>query len=153
MSKIEIRVVRPDDEAVTALIKALDEYQLALYPAESTHLDDLETLSQANVFFIGAYLDSQLAGIGAVKKFAEYGEIKRVFVDPVTRGSGAARALMMKLEAHLLEEGLAEDRLETGTLQPEALGLYKSLGYKLRGPFGAYAEDPLSVFMYKKLTA
>ena len=40
-------------------------------------------------------------------------------------------------------------RLETGVLQPEALGLYRKLGYRERGPFGAYAADPLSVFMEK----
>lgn len=39
--------------------------------------------------------------------------------------------------------------LETGISQPEALGLYERSGYARRGPFGAYAEDPLSVFMHK----
>jgi putative acetyltransferase len=42
--------------------------------------------------------------------------------------------------------------LETGIRQPEALGLYEQAGYKRRGPFGDYAEDPLSVFMQKRLT-
>ena len=42
-------------------------------------------------------------------------------------------------------------RLETGVRQPEALGLYETAGYQRRGPFGAYAEDPLCVFMEKRL--
>ena len=42
-------------------------------------------------------------------------------------------------------------RLETGIHQPEALGLYRRLGYVERGPFGSYALDPLSVFFEKRL--
>ena len=42
-------------------------------------------------------------------------------------------------------------KLETGPYQPEALGLYARCGNERRGPFGAYADDPLSVFMQKNL--
>lgn len=41
--------------------------------------------------------------------------------------------------------------LETGPYQPEALALYAAAGYERRGPFGAYRDDPLSVFMEKGL--
>jgi putative acetyltransferase len=37
-------------------------------------------------------------------------------------------------------------KLESGPYQPEALSLYARCGR-----FGAYADDPLSVFMQKKL--
>jgi hypothetical protein len=36
-------------------------------------------------------------------------------------------------------------------MQPEALGLYRALGYVERRPFGDYKSDPLSVFMEKAL--
>jgi putative acetyltransferase len=36
-------------------------------------------------------------------------------------------------------------------MQPEALGLYRKIGYTETGPFGAYKPDSLSVFMEKKL--
>jgi len=42
--------------------------------------------------------------------------------------------------------------LETGISQPEALGLYERSGYVRRGPYGDYPDDPLSVFMHKRLT-
>ncbi|MGI9311875.1 MAG: hypothetical protein ACR2P7_10210, partial [bacterium] len=42
-------------------------------------------------------------------------------------------------------------RLETGVHQAAAIGLYARLGFIRRGPFGDYADDPLSVFMEKKL--
>jgi putative acetyltransferase len=31
------------------------------------------------------------------------------------------------------------------------LTLYERAGYQRRGPFGDYSEDPLSIFMEKKL--
>ena len=43
-------------------------------------------------------------------------------------------------------------RLETGTLQPEALALFASMGFARRGSFGDYpTDDPYSVFMEKSL--
>ena len=41
--------------------------------------------------------------------------------------------------------------LTSGIHQIEALGLYKHLGYQIRGPYGAYKLDPFSIFMEKKL--
>ena len=57
------------------------------------------------------------------------------------------------LEAEAAKRGCRQMMLETGTLQPEALGLYERAGYTVRGPFGGYGPDPLSVFMQKPLTA
>jgi putative acetyltransferase len=60
---------------------------------------------------------------------------------------------MAVLEGEARAHGLSVVRLETGTRQPEALGLYRALGYTDRGPFGEYpTDDPLSVFMEKLLT-
>ena len=56
---------------------------------------------------------------------------------------------MHDLEGELEVRGVTLFRLETGIKQPEALGLYRKLGYRERGPFGAYVADPLSVFMEK----
>ncbi len=58
---------------------------------------------------------------------------------------------MTALEAVLIGEGYFLARLETGIAQPEALGLYRAMGYYERAPFGAYLTDPLSVFMEKRL--
>ena len=69
------------------------------------------------------------------------------------RGNGLAKLIMCELEAHLKQRGIGVARLETGIYQPEAIGLYEKLGYEIRGPFGAYKPDPLSVFMEKRLDA
>ena len=60
---------------------------------------------------------------------------------------------MRFLEDELRQRGVELIRLETGVRQPEALGLYRKLGYRERGPFGAYRPDPLSVFMEKSVVA
>jgi len=139
---------------VAELLRQSTEYASSLYPAESNHLDNADELSQDNVYLVGAFCRDVLVGIGAVKRLAhdvKYGEIKRLFVLPAHRGSGLAKRIMGELEAHLRQRGIGVARLETGIYQPEALGLYRRLGYELRDPFGEYQPDPFSVFMEKRI--
>jgi ribosomal protein S18 acetylase RimI-like enzyme len=58
------------------------------------------------------------------------GEVKRLYVAPGARGRGISRLLMAELEARARARGLAAIVLESGTAQPEALGLYEALGYR-----------------------
>jgi len=105
-----------------------------------------------NVLFFGCRVDGNLVASGAAKLMnddGDYAEIKRVFVLDAYRGQGLSAKVMNYLESELQRRGVSLLRLETGVLQPEALGLYRKLGYRERGPFGAYAADPLSVFMEK----
>ena len=130
----------------------LDRLQMSMYPAESNHLDPVETLERGNVTFLAAFLAGEVVGCGAAKHIpAGYGEIKRMYVEPRARGFGIGRALMDALESDLLAHGIRIARLETGTRQPEALALYERCGYRRIPPFGDYREDPLSVFFEKRL--
>ena len=72
-----------------------------------------------------------------------------MYVRPQARGRGLARQLMMALEARAGDRGCRTFMLETGPTQREALILYERLGYRHRGPFGDYRDDPLSIFMEK----
>jgi len=139
---------------VTGLVQQSQQYQADLYPAESIHQEDAQALLATSVYFIGAYQGQALLGIGAVKRIdasSPYGEIKNLFVDPRYRGQGASRVIMHALEQHLIDAGFSICRLETGVSQPESIGLYESLGYKLCEPYGDYQADPLSIFMQKEL--
>jgi putative acetyltransferase len=140
----------PDAQALMALSEA---YMSALYPAESNHFEPADGLRPPQGRFYGLWRGERLVGCGGVKLFEAdgYGEIKRLFVLDSERGRGVARQLMARLEADLLELGIGLARLETGIHQPEALALYRRLGYVERGPFGAYAPDPLSAFLEKAL--
>jgi putative acetyltransferase len=154
--KIEIQSVdlsNPDESRdVAQLVDQLDTYQVSLYPAESTHLDSFAELRKFNAKMLGAYKDSLLVGIGAVKLFGmDYGEIKRMFVRPEWRGKGVAALILSGLEQYLIASGITSARLETGPLQPDALSFYTARGYSTCAAFGTYKEDPFSVFMHKTL--
>jgi len=140
-----------DQPEVIALIAELDAYQDTLYPPESRHALDLAALTQPQVLFaVARDAAGRAMGCGAIVLSAEYGEIKRMFVSPAARGQGLARRLLTRLEAEAAARGCGLLRLETGPYQPEALGLYARCGYARCGPFGGYADDPLSVFMEKR---
>ena len=63
----------------------------------------------------------------------------------------AWRALLALLEAEARRAGCHLLKLETGPYRPEALGLYAKSGYERCAPFSHYTNDPLSVFMQKRL--
>jgi putative acetyltransferase len=152
VSRIEISAADPGEASVRVLIEALDAYMIPLYPTESNHLLDIETLRQPQMRFFAARVDGQTLGCGGCWLHADYAEIKRVFVSPAARGLGLAKRLMDRIEAEARAAGMAIARLETGIHQPEAIGLYRRLGYAECGAFGDYpTDDPNSVFMEKRL--
>jgi putative acetyltransferase len=120
----------PCQDDIIRLIRQSDALMQSLYPAESNRLVDIDSLAQPHVHFV---------------------VMKRVFVDPDARGKGVARAIMEALERAAEAEGVTLMQLETGVKQPEAIALYRKLGYIERGPFGSYQPDPLSLFMEKRL--
>ncbi len=137
--------------AAQMLIRELDAYQEGLYPSESNHLDSIKTLGKPNVFFVGAMEENQLKGIGAVKIFETYGEIKRMFIPEKFRGKGIGKNIIQALETHLIQQKIFRASLETGIHQTAAIRLYESMGFTRTNPFGSYTQDPLSIFMEKKL--
>lgn len=148
---ITIDVADPAAAEAHALIAQLDAYHIALYPVESNHLLSVAELRQPNVTFLMAHINGQPAAIGAFVHRGEYAEIKRMYVLPAFRGKKLGWRLLEELESRIRAARLAIACLETGIHQAEALGLYAKAGYRRRGPFGDYAEDPLSVFMQKQL--
>ena len=148
---IVIRQVDPLQVEVIELIYQLDEYQESMYPSKSNHLDSIDELSKTNVNFLAAYGDSEICGIGAVRVLNDYGEIKRLYVPEKYRGKGIAKEIVKELENCLVKRSIFTARLETGIHQHEAIDLYKKLGYSEIAPFGDYTEDPLSVFMERKI--
>ena len=143
----------PGHAQAQALIAMSEAYMAALYPSESNHFEPADGLRAPHGSFYGLWRGERLVGCGGVKHFDAdgYGEIKRLFVLDSERGRGLARQLMAQLEAELTQRGVRVARLETGIHQPEALALYRRLGYVERGPFGGYAPDPLSAFFEKVL--
>ena len=149
---MRIALESPDQPDVIALIAELDVYQDGLYPPEARYALDLSALVQPHVLFAVARDEAgQAVACGAIVLEAEFGELKRMFVSPRARGRGLGRWLLQRLEEEAAARGCRTVALETGPYQPEALGLYAACGYQRCGPYGDYADHPLSVFMRKPL--
>ncbi len=152
---MEQLIIQPCDPGIPEarqLIAELDDYLNSLYPAERNHLLSVAALQQPNVTFLLARINGKVAGCGAfVNRQGKFAEIKRMFVLPGYRGKGIGWRILKDLETRTQADGLGIARLETGVFQPEALHLYQRSGYRRREPFAPYPDDPLSVFMEKKL--
>jgi putative acetyltransferase len=142
----------PNQADAIALIAELDAYQSTLYPPESHHALDLTSVAAGQVLFVIARDGvGQAVGCGAIVLTPEYGEIKRMYVRPEQRGRGLARQVLETLEAAAAQAGCRMLKLESGPSQPEALALYARCGYETCGKYGDYTDDPLSVFMQKRI--
>lgn len=150
---VTITQERPDAPDALTLIAELEQYlDLPGYPPESRHGYSVEKLIAQGVAFFVLREDGAAAACGGVQLVgAEYGELKRMFVRPSFRRRGHARRIMEHLAAYTRERGVFLLRLETGTFQAEAISLYEAWGFTRIGPFGSYREDPLSIFMEKRI--
>jgi putative acetyltransferase len=149
---VSVAIETPLQDEVTALLEKSDAYGDALYPPDARFGVDITVLVQPNVRFHVARYDGRAIGCGAlVIKGEGQGELKRMFVDESARGKGAGRALLQAIESTAAGEGIELIQLETGPYNTEALGLYRRLGFVQRGPFGSYADHPMSIFMEKNL--
>lgn len=102
--------------------------------------------------FLVAHLDDQPAGCGGlIRVDAGLAEVKRMFVRTTYLRRGIGGAILAALEARARELGYRDLRLETGTRQPEAIGLYRSSGWSAIPCFAPYADDPLSVCFGKSV--
>ena len=135
------RVIQATPE-VHDLIAELNDVLGAAYEAHQRHGLSIEQLFEPHVRFFVARLEGIAVGCGGVAMFDDYAEVKRMYTRPVTRGRGIAKAVLHKIENEARGAGVTVLRLETGTQQREAIGLYERMGFRPRGPFGPYAAMP-----------
>ena len=134
------------------MIAESDAMMQALYPAESNHLVDVDTLAASDTVFLVARRRGELLGSIALRIIAPaHAEMKRLFVRREARGIGLGRRLVEALEDVARARNIERISLETGIKQPEAIGLYRAFGYEACPPFASYRSDPLSLFMTKRL--
>ena len=146
----QITQERPDAPDAIALIAELEAQLEPHYPRTSRHGYSVEKLLAEGVAFFVIRSDGTPAGCGGIQLVGrQYGELKRMYVRPQFRGSGYAKLLITRLAAYAREHGVQLLRLETGIYQQEAIGLYERMGFQRIPPFGAYREDPLSLFFEK----
>lgn len=147
-----VEQISPHHPKARALLAAASAATDSLYPPSSQH--GLEPEEAEEGVFMIAWHDGEAAGCGVIRPLDQRtGEIKRMFVSPASRRQGIARRILLELETIAPNLGFDVIRLETGTLQPEAIALYESAGYRQIERYGEYANDPLSICFEKKLGA
>ena len=86
-----------------------------------------------------AELEGRIVGcVALLPMTGAVGEVKRMFVEPSARGTGAGRALLQRLVASARERGYRQLRLGTLREMAAAQALYRSLGFV---PIQRYRSD------------
>lgn len=144
---ITVGIGDPNEPRTLALLKAHHELMTSLFPVESNHFLAGDALCVPEITFLVAQEEGQHLGCGALADRGDYGEIKSMFVADAARGKGVANKIVMALLAKARASGLPKVYLETGDTLHAAHALYEKHGFTYCEPFGAYAADPLSLFM------
>ncbi len=99
--------------------------------------------------FLLAWRDGQAVACGGLKGHGDWGEVKRVWIAPDLRGQGIARAMMAALEEAARALGMTVLRLDTNSALPEAVALYRALGWT---EIPRFNDDPYpDVFFERRL--
>ena len=150
-----LRLVTPTHPAAAPLLAGLrHEYQTTYGPDVAAELDaysEYEFFPPAGAFLVLESGGITLAG-GALRRLEPgVGEIKRMWTAPDHRGRGYSRRVLGALEAAAVRRGYHTARLQTGTAQAAAIGLYTTSGYEPVAPWGPYIDDPRLLSYEKRL--
>ncbi len=137
--EILIELVPSATNDVRVLVDELEQTLAAEYPPEQRHGLALEAIFQPHIRFFVARLNGAAVGCGGVALFADFAEVKRMYVRDGARGRGVAQAMLARIEGAARNAGLRVLRLETGNQQVAAMRLYESAGFRRCGAFGDYA--------------
>lgn len=141
------------DAVAQALCEELQaEYVLRYGDGDQTQIE-LDDFDPPNGDFIIAFdADGEPLGCGGWRAHEETdAEMKRVYVRESARRRGLARLIVAAVEASAAEAGRKRLVLETGPRQPEAIAMYKAIGYRPVTPFGHYAGTDGSLHFGKEL--
>lgn len=105
-------------------------------------------LTPPHGFFVLATLNGEPVGCGALKCHPDYGEIKRMWVAPASRGLGIGKRILQRLEALARKRRVPLLRLETNKALTEAQALYRSSGYREVRPFN---DEPYAHHWFEKV--
>ena len=108
-------------------------------------------------FIVARAPDSRIVGMVMFHCLASgKAEVKRMFIRPEARRRGLAKRLMARLEAEARAMGLSALYLDTTSGFPEAIALYRSLGFDDAQHDATSVQDPTIlehlVFMEKTLS-
>jgi putative acetyltransferase len=139
------------DTDFNKLVDELDVDLFQRYPeiqhnyVKLNKVDFLETV-------VLAFVENKAAACGCFKVYDnESVEIKRMFVKSEFRGKGFSKIVLLELLNWAIELGFKKAILETGSNQPEAIGLYEKSGFIRTENFGNYKHLKNSICFAKIL--
>lgn len=146
-----------DDLSGTKIAALLAEHKqdmLDTSPEDAVFTLPIDSLRAPEVTVWSAWIDSELAGCGALKELdAKNGEVKSMRTSTSHRGMGVGSAICEHIVNEARGRGYEALLIETGShpaFEP-AHRLYQKHGFVYRGPFGDYRENDFSRFMELKL--
>jgi putative acetyltransferase len=144
-----------DAPDVVALCAAQQQEMSELYDGEADigpTRDSAMFEQPEGIFLVLRDDDGRAVACGGIARFDRArGELKRMYVVPELRGRGLGRLLLVELEQAARRLGYRSVVLETGDLQPEALGLYETSGYERIPCYPPYDSRALSLCFEKSL--
>jgi putative acetyltransferase len=148
-----ITIIRTNPENIDfiQLISELDK-DIKVRDGEEHSFYDQFNKTDSIKHAIVAYDCGTAVGSGAFKLYkGEIAEIKRMFVNPESRGKNIASQILEELESWAKELSFTTCILETGRRYPEAIGLYKKNGYRITTNYGQYEGIEDSVCFSKSI--
>ncbi len=152
MSGLRFERVDPEEPPASALLNEMrvelnDVYE-SFNRLDNPPLFPEEMRAPGGAYLVGYEGVDAVAG-GGIRRLDEgIAEIKRMFVRPVARSRGVARALLVALEETARDLGYGRLRLDTGPKQVHGLALYRSAGYVDVPP---YNDNPFACFWGEKV--
>lgn len=149
---VSLRKASFEDSDFCYLIELLDKDLWNRYPETQQFFKGFNKV-KLDAKVIVAYYDENPVGCGCFRETDDKGtvEIKRMYVKEEVRGKGIAKSILKELEIWAQDDGKLRVILETGINQPEAISLYKKLGYKQIEKYEPYVNSEESVCMGKDL--
>lgn len=148
----EIIRTTSDNPDFQNLTSELDTELCRIYNTKKEDYEDYNRITGLSTVVL-AYENGIAIACGCFKQFdTQRIELKRMFVTPDFRGKGLASMMVEELEKWAGELGYPTAILETGIGQPEAIALYRKLGYNDIPHFGEFPDDARSVCLGKTLS-
>ncbi|MPR07506.1 GNAT family N-acetyltransferase [Microvirga tunisiensis] len=127
----------PDDERSRPLVEALTHEYATRYgtyfgdePGAEMRRYPAALLAPPEGNFVLLLRNGMAIAGGAFKRYDEHtADLKRIWTHENYRRQGLARRVVLELEAQALRQHYTSIYLTTGFRQPEAKGLYLSMGY------------------------
>ena len=147
-----MEIVRQDPRQpeVARLLQQHFEELHRITPKGSAHSLPASGLEDESITLWAAWENGVLLGCAALKELdLSSGEVKSMRTVSSRLRSGVGRQLLQQVRSVARQRGYRLLLLETGSFDAfeAARRFYENAGFRYRGPFDGYSEDPNSVFM------